>query len=339
MSFLNYTHAHTYTHMTIRYQLSPLNFDFLPTSRLSAVVVCCCSSSSPPPPPPALSFLFSPFFLFPFPVRPPVIFILSWFFFSPPCSFLFHKNNPRRVHSSRMWRCIAGCLVPGVSKEHISIFCGSWSLDRCPPNTASHPRPPEHSIMLLWKPRNLQYCPSDIRCCGDVERFKTFSLVIPTKINAPSPRLTLHYLFSELIPVNTRLRNVSCRKDCFILKHIPLKKKLYIRHLSTRGTGFSKQRKYLQIRKHDADFLYFPSCCVKDKLKFCQYLIQHEAMKLYGWVQNLRYMADNLSSIDLLLIPALVKILFCQHCHNFLFLFVWGVWDAVRGMSPRHHKM
>jgi hypothetical protein len=75
-----------------------------------------------------------------------------------------------------MWCCIAGCLVPGVSKEHISIFCGSWSLDRCPRNTASHPRPPEHAIMPLWKPRNLQYCPSHIRCCGDVERFKAFSL-------------------------------------------------------------------------------------------------------------------------------------------------------------------
>jgi hypothetical protein len=92
-------------------------------------------------------------------------------------------------------------------------------------------------------------------------------------------------------------------------------------------------------KETDADFLCFPSWCVKDKLTFCQYLIQHEAMKLYGWVQNLRYMADNLSSIDLLLIPALVKILFCQHCHNFLFLFVWGVWDAVRGLSQRHHEM
>ena len=72
-------------------------------------------------------------------------------------------------------------------------------------------------------------------------------------------------------------------------------------------------------------FECFPSCCVKDNLKFCQYLMQHGAMKLYGSVQNLRYMADNLSSIDLLLIPALVKILFCQHCHNFVFLFVCGV--------------
>jgi hypothetical protein len=115
--------------------------------------------------------------------------------------------------------------------------------------------------------------------------------------------------------------------------------KLYIRHLSTRVTGFSKQRKYLQIRNAMLIFGCFPSCCVKDKQKFFQYLIQHEAMKLYGWMQNLRYIAYNLSSIDLLLIPALVKILFCQHCHNFLFLFVWGVWDAIRGLSQCHHKM
>jgi hypothetical protein len=164
------------------------------------------------------------------------------------------------------------------------------------------------------------------------------TVVIPTKINAYT-RGSHYITYFRTHPCKYKFNKCVMPQGLLYSTTYFSEKKLYIRRLSTRVTGFSKQRKYLQIRKRDTDFLCFPSWCVKDKLKFCQYLIQHEATKLYGWVQNLRYMADNLSSIDLLLIPALVKILFCQHCHNFLFLFVWSVWDAVRGLSQRHHKM
>ena len=70
-------------------------------------------------------------------------FLLSSFVLPVHFSFLLcteeEKHHPRRVRSSRMWRCIAGYLVPGVSKNRIcSIFSSLWRLDRCPHSAASH---------------------------------------------------------------------------------------------------------------------------------------------------------------------------------------------------------
>ena len=257
--------------MTIIYQLSPSNFDSLPTSPLSAVVCCCCcycsSSSSSPlpsPPPSALPFLFSPFFTFPISC-PSSCYFYSFLVSSSvlPVHFCFllyteeEKHNPRRALSSRMWRCIAGCLVPGVSKELISsVFSSSWSLDRCARNTTSQPKPPEYSIMSLWKPRNVRPV---LPTYGSVATLKDSR---PSIQSFPLKLIPTHRGSHCIIYFRTHPRKYKMNKyvmsQGLLYSTTYFSEKRCIRHLSTRVAVFSNQRKYLLIRKRDSDFRVFP---------------------------------------------------------------------------------